>query len=72
MRIAYQAERYGAVTALAGISLYADHGAVVGLIGPNGAGKTTTMRAILGLIAADEGSPLSGATSSNSMHFVNR
>lgn len=48
-------KRYGAVAALAAFDLEVDYGEVVGLIGPNGAGKTTAMRAILGLIAPDEG-----------------
>lgn len=41
--------------ALAGVNLAVEPGHVVGLIGSNGAGKTTTLKAILGLIAADEG-----------------
>lgn len=45
---------YGAVTALAGLSVGLPKGAV-GLLGPNGAGKTTLIRALLGLIAIDRG-----------------
>ncbi len=45
---------YGAVTALAGLSLALPEGAV-GLLGPNGAGKTTMIRSLLGLIAIDSG-----------------
>jgi branched-chain amino acid transport system ATP-binding protein len=34
--------RYGAIEALKGMSLEAQHGEVTCLLGPNGAGKTTT------------------------------
>lgn len=42
--------------ALSNVNLTVEAGSVVGFIGSNGAGKTTTLKAILGLIAADEGS----------------
>ena len=41
---------YGVITALQGISLRVQQGAIVTLIGANGAGKTTTLRAISGLL----------------------
>jgi ABC-2 type transport system ATP-binding protein len=47
--------RYGAVTALDGLSFSVPAGQVVGFLGPNGAGKTTTMRAIFGLTDLDSG-----------------
>lgn len=47
--------RYGAVTALKGVSLRVEEGEVVTLIGANGAGKTTTLRAISGLANVAEG-----------------
>ena len=47
--------RYGAVTALRGVSLTIDAGEIVTLIGGNGAGKTTTLRAISGLCRAAAG-----------------
>ncbi|WP_448508437.1 ATP-binding cassette domain-containing protein [Immundisolibacter sp.] len=43
------------VTALAGVSASAMHGAVTGLIGPDGAGKTTLMRLIAGLLRTAPG-----------------
>jgi branched-chain amino acid transport system ATP-binding protein len=42
--------RYGAVTALHGISLTVDEGELVSILGANGAGKTTTLRAISGTV----------------------
>jgi ABC-2 type transport system ATP-binding protein len=48
-------KRYGAVTALDGITATVSEQAV-GLLGANGAGKSTLMRTILGLIRPDEGS----------------
>src|ERR1700742_4448053 len=47
--------RYGAVTALDGLTFSVPAGQVFGFLGPNGAGKTTTMRAIFGVTALDEG-----------------
>ena len=46
---------YGAITALAGISLQIKPGTIVTLIGGNGAGKTTTLRTISGLLRAQAG-----------------
>ena len=42
--------------AVRGLDLTVPSGSVYGLLGRNGAGKTTTLRAVLGLIRADEGS----------------
>jgi ABC-2 type transport system ATP-binding protein len=47
--------RYGAVQALAGVSLRVPVGSLCGLIGPNGAGKTTAMRLVATDRAADRG-----------------
>ena len=47
---------FGGVRALAGASLVAEPGAIVGLIGPNGAGKTTLFNSISGLQRIDAGS----------------
>ena len=46
---------YGPVTALAGLSLTASPGRLLGFLGPNGAGKTTAMRAVFGLVRLDGG-----------------
>ncbi|MFB4302173.1 ATP-binding cassette domain-containing protein [Actinomadura sp. NTSP31] len=48
-------KRYGAVTAVDGLSFTAPPGSVTGFLGPNGAGKSTTMRMILGLDAPTAG-----------------
>jgi ABC-2 type transport system ATP-binding protein len=48
-------KRYGATTAVDGLTFTVHPGRVTGFVGPNGAGKSTTMRLILGLDAPDEG-----------------
>jgi len=48
-------KRFGAVTAVDGLSFAVRPGHVTGFLGPNGAGKTTTMRLILGLDAPTSG-----------------
>ncbi len=48
-------KRYGAKTAVAGLSFRVEPGIVTGFLGPNGAGKSTTMRLILGLDRPDGG-----------------
>ncbi|WP_030911474.1 ABC transporter ATP-binding protein [Streptosporangium amethystogenes] len=42
-------KRYGATTAVDGLSFQVKPGLVTGFLGPNGAGKSTTMRVLLGL-----------------------
>jgi ABC-2 type transport system ATP-binding protein len=49
-------KRFGAVTAVDGISFEVEPGRVTGFLGPNGAGKTTTLRMILGLAHPSGGS----------------
>jgi branched-chain amino acid transport system ATP-binding protein len=48
--------RYGAATALDGVSLAVDRGEMVALVGPNGAGKSTLVNAISGLLPLAAGS----------------
>ncbi len=48
-------KRFGAVTAVDGLTFTVRPGHVTGFLGPNGAGKTTTMRVILGLDAPNSG-----------------
>jgi ABC-2 type transport system ATP-binding protein len=61
-------KRYGAITALDGVSLELERGEFFGLLGPNGAGKSTTMSLIAGLRSPDsgtltlDGQPLSAAS----------
>jgi ABC-2 type transport system ATP-binding protein len=49
-------KRYGALTALDGVSLDIARGEFFGLLGPNGAGKSTLMSLVAGLRAPDGGS----------------
>jgi len=48
-------KRYGATTALDGISLHVARGEFFGLLGPNGAGKSTFMSLAAGLRVPDQG-----------------
>ena len=48
-------KRFGDKEVLKGVSLSVPEKSVFGFIGKNGAGKTTTMKAVLGLLDADEG-----------------
>jgi ABC-type multidrug transport system ATPase subunit len=49
-------KRYGAITAVDGLTLRVRRGEVYGFLGPNGAGKTTTLRMLLGLVRPTSGS----------------
>jgi len=49
-------KRFGAVTAVDGVTLRVRPGEIVAFLGPNGAGKTTTIDMLLGLSAPDAGS----------------
>ena len=48
-------KRYGAVTAVDGISFAVKSGEIFGMLGPNGAGKTTTVEIMEGLRRPDDG-----------------
>ena len=48
-------KRYGAVTAVDGVSFTAADGRITGLLGANGAGKTTTIGMICGVVTPDAG-----------------
>jgi ABC-2 type transport system ATP-binding protein len=49
------AKRFGAITAVAGVSVQVRVGECLGLLGPNGAGKSTLIRAIVGRVIPDAG-----------------
>jgi ABC-2 type transport system ATP-binding protein len=48
-------KKFGAITAVAGVSFAATAGEVLGLLGPNGAGKSTTISMLAGLTTPDAG-----------------
>jgi ABC-2 type transport system ATP-binding protein len=48
-------KRYGRLTAVKGLDLVVEEGAVFGFVGPNGAGKTTTMRILSTLLRPTAG-----------------
>ncbi|MCM2258227.1 MAG: ABC transporter ATP-binding protein [Vicinamibacteria bacterium] len=56
VEVAGLVRRYGALTAVDGLSFDVRRGEMFGLIGPDGAGKTTTLRVVLGLLAPHGGS----------------
>ncbi len=47
--------RYGATTAVDGLSLTVDSGTITAVLGPNGAGKTTTLETCEGYRRAQAG-----------------
>ncbi|WP_262692971.1 ABC transporter ATP-binding protein [Kordiimonas aestuarii] len=51
-------KRFGAFTAVDGISLQVKKGEVLGFLGPNGAGKSTTMKMLTGFLAPSSGSAI--------------
>ena len=56
VRFAALEKRFGATTALAGLTFDVAKGEMFGLIGPDGAGKTTAIRVLCGLLHPDAGS----------------
>ena len=56
LRIEGLVKRFGALTAVDGISLQLKGGECLGLLGPNGAGKSTLIRCITGRVVPDSGS----------------
>jgi simple sugar transport system ATP-binding protein len=55
LRVEHVAKRFGAVEALADVSLHLGRGEVLGLIGDNGAGKSTLMKILCGYHQPDNG-----------------
>ena len=55
LEVDHVTKRFGATTALDGLTFEVGRGEVFGFLGANGAGKTTTMRICLGIIRADVG-----------------
>ena len=51
-------KRFGARTAIAGVSFQVERNEVVGFLGPNGAGKTTTLRVLAGVFPPTTGRAL--------------
>ena len=51
-------KRFGAFTAVDGISLTVERGEIFGFLGSNGAGKSTTIRMLCGLLSPTSGSAL--------------
>ena len=56
IRVQNVEKRYGALLALAGVTLSIEPGEIFGLLGPNGAGKTTLISIFAGLVRASAGS----------------
>ncbi|HVS18726.1 MAG TPA: ABC transporter ATP-binding protein, partial [Planctomycetota bacterium] len=48
-------KRFGAITAVDGISFRVERGTVLGFLGPNGAGKSTTMKMLTGFLHPTSG-----------------
>jgi ABC-2 type transport system ATP-binding protein len=51
-------KRFGAFTAVDGVSFEVQHGEIMGFLGPNGAGKSTVIRILCGLLRPSEGRAL--------------
>jgi putrescine transport system ATP-binding protein len=55
LEIARASKRFGAITAVDGVSLSVERGAFYALLGPSGCGKTTLLRVIAGFETLDSG-----------------
>jgi len=55
LRVTHVSRRFGAITALDGVSFTLDRGQVLGIIGRSGAGKSTLIRCLNGLERPDSG-----------------
>ncbi len=53
--------RYGAKTALSGVSLRVEPSEIVTIVGPNGSGKTSLLRAIIGAVKPVKGRVVQGS-----------
>jgi len=53
-------KRFGAITAVDGVSFNVDRGEVLGFLGPNGAGKSTTMKMLTGFLHPSGGTAIVG------------
>ncbi len=58
LRVDTVSKRFGGLTAVDGVSLSVQEGAIAALIGPNGAGKTTLFAIVSGFITPDAGTVL--------------
>jgi ABC-2 type transport system ATP-binding protein len=56
IRVRELTRRFGAFTAVDGVSFEVRQGEIFGFLGPNGAGKTTTIRMLTGLLPPSAGS----------------
>ncbi|MET0134312.1 MAG: ATP-binding cassette domain-containing protein [Kibdelosporangium sp.] len=65
IEVANLTKRYGAKTAVDGLTFAVRPGTVTGFLGPNGAGKSTTMRVLVGLDA-----PTAGTTKINGRPYA--
>src|SRR5690606_23732579 len=71
LRLTGVVKRYGATTALDGVSLVARRGEFVALLGPNGAGKSTLIRILDGVEQPDAGT-VSVETASHRLGVVHQ